>query len=117
MIPSVKKEAARHSDQLPMFVLDVLRHGEFQLPILLDVVNEKETIGWRAFWPRDFNTSDLIPALEQLARDGLVAVLDFDMRPVSPDGIDVFRDQASLWFGLSENGRRALRKWDPPVRG
>ncbi len=116
MIRDVEKEAAPHSDQLPMFVLDVLRHGEFQLPTLLDVVNEKETIGWRALWPRDFNTSDLIPALEQLAGDGLVAVLDFDMRPVSSEGIDVFRDQASLWFGLSEKGRRALHRWVPPVR-
>ena len=116
MIRGVKKEAATHSDQLPMFVLDVLKHGEFQLPTLLDVVNETETLGWRALWPRDFNTSDLIPALEQLARDGLVAVLDFDMRRVSSDDIDVFRDQSSLWFGLSEKGRRALRAWTPPAR-
>ncbi len=107
-------------DQLKMFILDVLRHDVVeQIPSILNLLNDDGGVGWRDCWPSDFVADEIVPALERLVREGLVRVLreqesGNDLLPVNLQQLDVKRDQGSLWFELTDAGRKVWDQWIPP---
>jgi hypothetical protein len=108
------------TEQLNRFVLDVLRHDAAeQLSSILNLLNNDGCIGWRAYWPHDFTAVEVAPALEELLRAGWVTALredksDGELVPVDWRALDTRRDQESLWFALTPQGRKVWEGWDPP---
>lgn len=103
-----------------MFILDVLRHDDIeQLSSILKLMNNDACIGWREFWPHDFTPQEVIPALEDLVRAGYVTAwceeesVD-ELSQITVDRLDVNRDKESLWFALTDKGRRLWNQWEPP---
>ena len=107
-------------DQMSMFILDVLRHDVVeQIPSILNLLNDDGGVGWRDRWPQDFTADEIVPTLEKLVRAGLVGALreqqsGNDLSPVNVQELDVGRDQDSLWFELTDEGRRVWDRWEPP---
>lgn len=107
-------------DQIRMFILDVLRHDVIeQVPSILKLLNNDGGIGWREFWPHDFTVDEVVPALEGLVRAGYVRALreqgsGDQLVPVCSLELDIGRDQDTLWFELTDEGRRVWGQWEPP---
>lgn len=106
---------------LKMFILDVMRHDDVeQVTSIVKMLNDKGCIGWREFWPQDFCESEVLAALKELHREGLVQCLqeagDQDrLDPVSPNEVDLAREHGRLWFALTPAGRRRWESWEAPV--
>lgn len=107
--------------QLTMFVLDVLRHDAVeQVSSILKLLNDPGPIGWRDFWPHDFSTQEVVPALQDLMRNGHVQAFREDggageLQPLAVEQAEVATDYSALWFGLTEKGRELWNGWDPPT--
>jgi hypothetical protein len=105
--------------QLDMFVLDVLRHDVVeQLSSVVRLLNDTTCIGWRQFWPHDFSSSEVVPALLDLERSGLVRALretegENQLAPIPSGQLDS-SEAEEVWFGLTEKGRRLWEEWEPP---
>src|SRR5437899_12546210 len=93
---------SEQTHQLPMFILDVLRHDDVeQLPSILKMMNNAGCIGWRGCWPRDFTREEVIPALESLIRLGRVRAFTEgpgeELLPQKGGEPNLVRDEAALW--------------------
>jgi hypothetical protein len=105
--------------QLPMFIIDVLQHDiAEQLDSILQLLNDKYCLGWREFWPHDFNESEVIPALAGLVTSGMVVIYCDDtdecgmfLTPLR----ELPHEVAKYWYGRSESGVAAWDAWDPPI--
>src|SRR5437016_3795489 len=106
-------ERVRLDKNLPMFVVDVLRHDVIeQIPSIVNMLNNHGCIGWRDCWPRDFTAQDVIRALRHLADEGYVDVLrepdsGDTVEPTTVKDLDIREERQKLWFALTEDGRRA----------
>lgn len=106
-------------DSLAMFVLDVLRYDMETIPLILDLLNNDGSIGWRFAWKGEFTEQQVIPVVEELVRRGLIRCL-ID-QPGSPELIplealpDIRRNRQSLWFKLTPEGLAEWDVWDPPI--
>lgn len=110
----------KHSNHLPLFVLDVLRYDMEQVPSVTKLLNDTGCIGWRQLWPHDFTDAEVIGALEQLTNEGLVQVLidDPQLKELAPArGIPHFEGPlGEYWFRLSDAGRDKWAAWNPPTK-
>lgn len=106
-------------DDLPMMVLDVLRHDIEQIPSILNLLNDTEDIGWRDVWPEDFKESDVVEALRALVRDGSVDVYveDPEAGELVPSASPMEFERAldDSWFLLTDAGRERWETWDAPI--
>lgn len=106
--------------QLDMFVLDVLRHDAAeQVSSIVRLLNDTTCIGWRQFWPHDFAGSEVVPALLDLERSGLVRALregeeDGQLVPIASGQLDP-SEADEVWFALTDKGRRLWEQWEPPL--
>lgn len=109
---------------LPMFILDALKQlGGGKATCIVAMINDSGCVGWRMHWPRDFQTQEVILAVQSMLAEGLIYVTylegrheesDQDGEVVSITDVDVTRDAGRLWFRLTEAGWRAWNKWVPP---
>ena len=108
-------------ERLRMFVLDVLQHDVAeQIDSILRLLNNTGCIGWREFWSHDFTSEEVLKAIQELLRDGLVELLREDtlrgeLVSVSPSEVNIERDVATLWFGRTDRGRERWNAWEPPT--
>lgn len=105
---------------LKMFILDVLRHDVVeQIPSILKLLNNRSSLGWRGFWPHDFNADEVVPALKELIRDGAINACAEDesgeLQPLIPEQVEAEQDEGRLWFGITEKGRKLWNQWEPPT--
>ncbi len=112
----VDNSTSRH---LPMFIVDVLQHDVAErLDSILRLLNNDSCIGWREFWPRDFNEPEVILALGELVKSGLVTVYREDTNGaelVATELRELPDDVADYWYGRSAAGIAAWDSWEPPV--
>lgn len=105
--------------QLPMFLLDVLQHDVAErVDSILRLLNNDSCIGWREFWPHDFNEREVISALSELVKSGFVTVFREDASRaelVATDLHELPDDAASYWYGRSAAGIDAWDSWKPPI--
>jgi hypothetical protein len=83
-------------------------------------LNNPGCVGWRAFWGRDFTREEVVAALGELVGQEWVEARresdqNDELAAVESGNLDIGRDQARLWFGLTDQGRRAWHAWQPPV--
>lgn len=113
---NVTPSPQRHLD---MFVLDVLRHDVVeQVSSIVRLLNDRTCIGWRQFWPHDISSSEVVPALLDLERSGLVRALQEtegkdQLVPIPSGQLDASYAEV-VWFALTEKGRRLWEEWEPP---
>lgn len=112
-----------NNPHLKMFVADMLMNGMETLPSIIDLLNDRRLGGWRNIVTRDFTIDDVRPALEELARSGLIDVWrDAAGGPVQVESeVDIAavlaaanENTESLWFRLTTAGREAVETWEPP---
>ena len=104
-------------NRLHLFILDVLRRDLENVQSLLNMLNDDTSIGWRDFWPRDFSEAEVVPALNDLARDGLIKQL------VEQGGELVEKQQSvvlvsgeeAVWFQITRRGLDVWNAWRPPT--
>lgn len=107
----------KNSELLEMFVLDVLRYDYESIDSIIKLLNDSEGVGWREFWPTDFSTEELIPALESLVKKEHVKPFYFDQTTQSLEKFDhpcFIEVVEQVWFGLTEEGRQHWEAWSPP---
>ncbi|MEX2139578.1 MAG: hypothetical protein WD894_09975 [Pirellulales bacterium] len=106
---------------LRMFILDVIRHdGLEQVSGMVELLNDRNCIGWREFWPRDFTAEEIWMQLKHLCKQGLIDALieqapEFDLVSLDSAKLDALADSNQLWFALTDAGRRAWEQWAPPT--
>jgi hypothetical protein len=66
------KAAAGRLPHTALFVAEVLRYGSESVPLILDLLNERSSVGWRNYVTQDFTEEDVITALDTLIMLGLV---------------------------------------------
>lgn len=109
-----------HERHLPMFVIDVLRYDIEQIPNIVTLLNARGGVGWRVFWPRDFQEEEVWRALRELLASGhVVPYIDapeaFEIIPYDGE-IGGLEQARALWFELTEKGWAAWESWeDCPV--
>jgi hypothetical protein len=107
-----------NSSLLSMFILDVLRHDIEAVPSIVNLLNNRGSIGWRNFWAHDFTEKEVTWALENLLQRGLVKPLRYDeilKELVAVQEVESIRGNIdSLWFMLTERGLQAWERWVPP---
>jgi len=107
------------SDDILMYVADVLRHDIEDISSIVKMLNDEGCIGWRAFWPHDFAANEVADALLKLYKSGLVKALRHDMD--SDALVDTTLTEVELanlapyWFSLTPSGWEAWNKWEPPI--
>jgi hypothetical protein len=106
--------------QMAMFVIDVLRYDIETTSSILKLLNDRGSIGWRFAWSKDFTEAEVIQALKELVRKGLVKLLLQDeaikeLVPVSETEV-IWDNVDSLWFKLTKNGWQTWNQWDDPPR-
>lgn len=110
------------ASELRMFIVDVLRHDAAEsLATLLRLLNNDGCIGWRVFWPHDFEREEVLAALEELIRAGMVEqlVLDQDgveLVAVARGAMEFRGDAEEIWFALTPKGKAEWERWQPPVQ-
>jgi hypothetical protein len=113
------RRGSGNSFLLAMFILDVLRYDIEAVPSIVNLLNNRGSIGWRNFWAYDFTEKEVTSALETLLQRGLVKPLRYDetlKELVAVQEVESIRGNIdSLWFMLTERGRQAWEKWEPPV--
>jgi hypothetical protein len=100
-----------------MFILDVLKYDIEPLESILNLLNDRDGIGWRNFWPRDFLSDEVLSALAELIKGGMVKVLRYDELETSlVDSVDyranLFQHPEQFWFALTDKGTKTLENWD-----
>jgi hypothetical protein len=116
-----KNRTETAEDHLRMFVLDVLQHDEIeQLPSIIKLLNDRSTVGWREFWPRDFSADEVIFALTNLIREGAVRAFrerddSGELEPVGLKQLEAASSYDLTWFGPTEAGRKLWSEWEPPA--
>lgn len=105
-----------HEKHLPMFIVDVLRYDIEQISNILKLLNSRGGVGWRVFWPKDFDEEEVFQTLKLLLAKGFVDpyVDSADGREIIPYDEPISRlDQArNLWFGLTDEGWAAWENWE-----
>jgi hypothetical protein len=113
------RRGSGNSSLLAMFILDVLRYDIEAVPSIVNLLNNRGSIGWRNFWAHDFTEKEVTSALDTLLQRGLVKPLRYDetlKELVVVQEVESIRGNIdSLWFMLTERGRQAWEKWAPPV--
>ena len=110
----------RDMELLPMFVIDVLRHGQGgKLESVLNRLNNRDCIGWRDQWPHDFAADEVVPILKDLAQRGIitVAVVEIgkdDWTTVEPCDELFGTRLKDLWFFMTEKAYEIWKGWEPP---
>ena len=105
------------SDDLMMFVIDVLRYDMENIEYLVQLLNSDGCVGWRFAWAREFTQADVVGAIERLLDIGMVQCYierPDALRAVEPP-VDMSRDRDALWFELTPAGWAAGERWDPPI--
>jgi len=106
----------RSTEQLPMFILDVLRHDIEQIPNIVTILNDTGGVGWRIFSPRDFEPREVYEALLGLIASGLVGVyIDSpENEEIVPfdNAIPSFEQAQDLWFLLTSEGGKVWEDWE-----
>jgi hypothetical protein len=106
---------------MKMFVADMLMDGHDTLQGILDLLNDRSIISWRDAVTRDFTWADVVSAVEELLRDGLVDLWrdDHGLVEVENDREVVLRSAEEgserLWVRLTPEGRRAVEEWEKPT--
>jgi hypothetical protein len=72
MTNSNGRSTPRRLPHTALFVGEVLRYGSESVPIILDLLNERSSVGWRNYVTRDFTEEDVFSALDTLMMFGLV---------------------------------------------
>lgn len=117
----------RVSDRdLMMFIIGVLVDVE-TVPLIVELLNDTSgTIGWRDRWPHPFTDDEVIAVIEHMLEDGILQSYDVQrveghrkLIPVASNEIADIRSSSdlpwdtigSLWFGRTERGLDAYKKW------
>jgi hypothetical protein len=106
---------------MKMFVADMLMDGHDTLGGILDLLNDRSIISWRDTVTRDFTWVDVVSAVEELLRDGLVDIWrdDHGLVEVENHSEAVLRSAEEgserLWVRLTPEGRRAVEEWEKPT--
>jgi hypothetical protein len=103
-----------------MFILDVMRHDEIEnVPAIVNMLNDFETIGWRDHWPEDFTSSEVVGGIRELLSLKLIRALVYDGEAGrlidSQTPVDI-EDAENVWFRITELGWQVLAQWDPPAQ-
>ena len=100
-----------------MYVADMLSNDSEAIPTIIGMMNSRSG-GWRNSVTCDFTAEDVILALDQLVKHGLVEPIPRDMTAgwinESIDESDLPEDVRQQWFRLTLKGRQALDVWEPP---
>ena len=101
------------------FVLDILHYDIETIETLLNHLNDSEAIGWRKFWRHDFTRADVLPALEELLAGELVQALVYNenakqLERVPRERVSISEEANSLWFAITNKGRKVWEAWTPP---
>jgi hypothetical protein len=108
-------------DQPDMFIIDVLRHDIEDIEPILKMLNDTGCIGWRQFWPHDFERDEILQALSRLVKAGMVSPLHYDGQQRAlvnvESSFDIMQDREDLWFKLDAPGLAQWDKWEAPDRG
>lgn len=107
----------RNHDNLLMFIIDVLRHDEYeQLEHIVSLLNSGDCFGWNDHWPSDFCADEVQAALKDLVARGDVAALveDANSRETLVTAPPDVTDPAVLWYSLNRKGRARWEEWTPP---
>ncbi len=101
-----------------MFVLDVLRYDVETVSSIINLLNNRGSIGWRSYWAHDFTEEEVVSALENLVPKGLVECLSYGetlKELVAVEGPEKIGNNVdSLWFALTTSGYRVWEQWTPP---
>lgn len=105
--------------QMAMFIIDVLRQDIESIPLIVNRLNSRSSLGWRFAWSHDFTETEVIEALKDLLRKGLIRPLqdneELGKIVYLEKDADIWSNIDSLWFELTDKGREAWNKWDPPI--
>ncbi|MHC4123314.1 MAG: hypothetical protein ACYSSI_07055 [Planctomycetota bacterium] len=109
------------SNLLQMFVLDVLKYDIEQIDSICNLLNDTGCIGWRDHWPNDFSRGEVVEALFNLCKQGLVEILinndaldELVYLDVSINNCDSITDD--MWFKLTKEGKKKWDNWVPPIK-
>ena len=115
-IEGVNSSISRH---LPMFIVDILQHDVAErLDSILRLLNNDSCIGWREFWPRDFNERETVSALSELVKSRFVTIYREDANRselVATELHELPDEVGAYWYGRSAAGIAAWDAWEPPV--
>jgi hypothetical protein len=107
--PSMNREG-----HLPMFVVDVLRYDIEQISNIVTLLNDAHGVGWRVFWPRDFDEFEVFDALKKLLEMGYVEPLieSLEERAIVPfpGAVASLEEAKALWFVLTRKGWDAWKQ-------
>lgn len=112
-------ESAPIGPDIRLFILDVMRYDFEQVSHICTLLNSRSSIGWRVFWPRDFTEDEVVSALGELLRGGLVEAFGEDIdRPELVPLPAPSTDPASLrtyWYRPTREGLGLWESWTPPI--
>jgi hypothetical protein len=117
-VENSRPERDKTTDDLRMFILDVLRHDVEEVASIVKMLNNRGCIGWRTFSDHDFTVQEVIPALQELLQKGLVASLSYDpekgtLVPAEKGLNDLEGEE--VYFELTLRGFAVWEKWSPPI--
>jgi len=105
-------------DDLPMFVIDVLKYDWESLDTMLDLINSESNFGWKVFWPQDFTRDEVERTIRHLLTNDLLTTRKGNHENREREPFEVInpetQDFTDLWFAPNEAGWRAWITWDPP---
>ncbi len=102
-----------------MFIVDVLRHDIEQVSSIIKLLNDRECIGWREFWPHDFSIEEAVYSLNRLMNRSYVRQLIYDQEnkvliPAVTTN-EIVTGEEEYWFELTDLGKAAWKEWNPPA--
>jgi hypothetical protein len=105
---------------LSMFVLDVLRHDDLEnIASIINMLNDKEDIGWRKYWPHDFLQEEVLPAIAQEIQQGNIEPckrqsIDGPVVAVTKEAFFASTGATEWWYHLTSKGYSRWQHWLPP---
>ncbi|MEX0749629.1 MAG: hypothetical protein WD359_02380 [Dehalococcoidia bacterium] len=99
-----------------MFIMDVLRYDMETLPLILQLLNLRDSIGWRFAWSGDFEEGEVAEAIGRLRAKGDVVLLTPNGHSLEIDNdsgvVDLLAGSPEIWVELTESGRDRWERWE-----
>jgi hypothetical protein len=103
-------------EEIRMCVLDVIQDDIENIAAVLRMLNSEFTDSWRGARGQSFTEVEVIVAMKELVRRGLVTPLaemppEYDLHPIDPLRIESEFDWSEFWFLIEPAGRQAIQNW------